>query len=110
MSGQEGTIVTIQGSRVMRLALLAFSMAWCCGNALAQIPDKINYQGKLTNPAGQPVTATVSMVFSLYDVATGGAALYSENQTAVVTNRVFSKWHSFRTKPIGWPRSKRGSV
>jgi trimeric autotransporter adhesin len=74
----------------MRLALLAFSMAWCCGNALAQIPDKINYQGKLTNPTGQAVTATVSMVFSLYDVATGGAAVYTETQSVAVANGVFN--------------------
>jgi trimeric autotransporter adhesin len=72
------------------MGVLAFWMAWVCGGAAAQIPDKLNYQGKLTNSSGQPVSATVSMVFQLYDVATGGSALYAEAQTVAVTNGIFN--------------------
>ena len=51
-------------------------------SVLAQ-PGMINYQGKLTDDAGVPVTATVSIVFSIYDVATGGTALWTETQSLV---------------------------
>ena len=46
-------------------------------------PGMINYQGKLTDDAGVPVSATVSIVFSIYDVATGGTALWTETQSSV---------------------------
>jgi trimeric autotransporter adhesin len=86
-------IMTGHGSRLvraLRVALMALLAAWSCGGAEAQVPDEINYQGRLTSPGGQPVNATVSMVFSLYDVATGGSALYSETQSVTVANGTFN--------------------
>jgi hypothetical protein len=47
------------------------------GPAHAAIPQQINYQGCLTSAASQPVTATVTMVFRLYTVPTGGTAVYT---------------------------------
>jgi trimeric autotransporter adhesin len=86
-------IMTGHGSRLvraLRVALVALLAAWSCGGAEAQVPDEINYQGRLTSPGGQPVNATVSMVFSLYDVTTGGSALYSETQSVTVANGTFN--------------------
>ena len=48
------------------------------------VPEVINYQGKLVDNTGVPVTATVSIVFSIYDVASGGTALWTETQSSVV--------------------------
>ena len=39
---------------------------------LAPSETLISYQGTLTDPAGNPLTATVTMKFALYDAATGG--------------------------------------
>ena len=61
----------------MRAIILLLAAALCCGSAHAAVPHEINYQGYLTDPGGAPVNATVQMVFSLYDTATGGTALHS---------------------------------
>jgi len=47
----------------------------------AEIPKLISYQGRLTNSiTGEPVIDTCDFTFSIYDVETGGAALWSETQ------------------------------
>ena len=57
----------------------------------AQIPGLINFQGKLLDTSNNPKNGTFSMVFSIYNVATGGSALWTETQPSVsVTNGVFS--------------------
>ena len=56
----------------------------------AAIPQKINYQGYLTNAAGVPVNGTVQMHFSIYNVLSGGSVLWTETQNVTVTNGVYS--------------------
>ncbi|MFO0882160.1 MAG: hypothetical protein U0491_01805 [Candidatus Saccharimonadales bacterium] len=57
----------------------------------ATINNQISFQGKLTNPDGTNVTnGTYSIVFSLYTVASGGAAVWTETQGSVsVTDGIF---------------------
>jgi hypothetical protein len=59
------------------------------GAASGQVPHKLNYQGFLTDLASQPINASPSMVFKLYNVASGGSALYTETQTVTVSNGNF---------------------
>jgi len=56
----------------------------------AAVPNLINYQGVLTDSSGTPVNGTVSMVFSIYSVPTGGSALWFETQNVSVTDGIFS--------------------
>ena len=63
--------------------------------AALTLPLKINFQGKLLDPAtNSPKNGSVNMSFSLYNAPTGGSALYTEpaaGYTAVpVVNGVFS--------------------
>jgi len=58
-----------------------------CSVSFAQVPQMINYQGKLTTTAGAPVNATVQMVFSIYSDAGGTTLLWRETQTAVVVDK-----------------------
>jgi hypothetical protein len=54
-------------------------------------PQLINYQGKVTDLAGLPLNGTYNMVFSLYNVATGGTAVWTETQNGVnVRDGIFS--------------------
>lgn len=46
--------------------------------ANAQVPSLINYQGRLTDSNGAPVTGSKNFSLSIYDAATGGNLLYSE--------------------------------
>jgi hypothetical protein len=69
---------------------VAMLVAGWFGLLQAQVPDKLNYQGFLTGPGGTAVTGAQTMVFKLYNVVSGGAALYSETQTVQVNNGVFN--------------------
>lgn len=52
--------------------------------AAAAINPQINFQGKLTNPDSTNVTnGTYSIVFSIYTVASGGSAVWTETQGSV---------------------------
>lgn len=60
------------------------------GQLNAQVPQLINYQGKLDS-AGTPLDGTRNLTFKIYKVATGGTALWSELQNNVqITNGIFS--------------------
>ena len=76
-------------SRVFGMALLFLLAAWSWA-AGAQIPQKLNYQGFLTNAAGTPVDAPagVPMTFALF--AASGPALYTEPQTVPVNKGLFN--------------------
>jgi hypothetical protein len=47
------------------------------------IPQQINYQGYLTDDAGNAIADTVGMTFSIWDAATGGSQLWIETQASV---------------------------
>jgi len=76
-------------SRVFGMALLFLLAAWSWG-AGAQIPQKLNYQGFLTNASGTPldVPAGVPMTFALF--AATGPALYTEPQLVPVNKGLFN--------------------
>ena len=57
------------------LLLLGASVAY------AAVPQRLNYQGKLGNAAGDPLSGTYSFRFKLFAAETGGAALFSEDVT-----------------------------
>jgi hypothetical protein len=54
-----------------------------CSVSSAQVPQLINYQGKLTKSTGTPVDTTISMVFTIYADSSGTISKWSETQTAV---------------------------
>jgi hypothetical protein len=48
----------------------------------AEVPKKINYQGKITDSdSGVPLSGTHGVVFRIFDTETGGVALWSEAQS-----------------------------
>lgn len=54
--------------------------------AAAAVPPMINYQGRVTDAAGQPISATTSMTFTIYSDADGLSPVWSETQASVVVN------------------------
>ncbi|MCD6594685.1 hypothetical protein J7L68_03310 [bacterium] len=72
------------------LLLLALVGAFASG-----VPRLISYQGKLTNDAGVALDGSHDITFYLYDVETGGTAIWNEAHTAAsghpvtVTNGLF---------------------
>jgi hypothetical protein len=72
-------------------ACLILCVGLLAASAWADVPQLINYQGKLTSKSGAPITAVKGMVFEFYDAAAGGQLLggFSETQNVAVTNGLF---------------------
>jgi len=69
---------------VMVLTVLGIS-------AYADVPKLINYQGRLLNSLGNPVTdSTYSVTFTIWDVPAGGSPLWSEMQIVTTKGGLFS--------------------
>ncbi len=77
----------------MKRLLLLLCMVVCLAASavLAATPSMFNYQGRLTDGAGNPVPdATYSVTFTIYDASVGGAAIWSESRTVTTTDGLFS--------------------
>jgi hypothetical protein len=78
----------------MNRLFLSSALCTLAGALIAngQVPSLINYQGRLTDVAGAPVTGSKNFSISLYDAATAGNLLYTESIGAVTidANGVYS--------------------
>jgi hypothetical protein len=76
-----------------RQALLGLAMT-VLATTLAAAPDymaQLNYQGQLTDNAGEPVSdGTHNVIFRLYDAASAGNLLWAENQNVTVQKGLFN--------------------
>ena len=78
-------------NKFYRAAVIWLLALFTCISSMAYaVPNTVNYQGQLSTVSGVAVDATVSMTFSLYDVASGGTALWSETQSVAVSNGQYS--------------------
>lgn len=68
--------------------LLALGL-FACSTAFA-VPNVLQYQGRLTDSAGNPLSGSQTIVFKLYSVATGGTASWTETQTVTAANGLFN--------------------
>jgi len=74
---------------------VVFGFILWSSSVFASINETINFQGKLTNLDGTNFTGTCGtsckFEFSIYDVSSGGSALWSETQTGIaVTGGIFN--------------------
>lgn len=59
--------------------------------ALAQIPQTMNYQGRLEDNSGNPVSdGNYSIVFSIFDAATNGNSLWTETRSVTTEDGFFT--------------------
>jgi collagen triple helix repeat protein len=73
---------------VIRIATgLAFAAALAtCTTSEASVSTLINYLGFLRDAGGSPITGSTSLEFAIFDVATGGTALWTEAHPGTVVN------------------------
>ncbi len=85
--------------RTALFSLVLFAFLWALENKVEKvallgedaIPQRINYQGYLTDNAGNPITnPSLSMTFRIYDAQSGGNQLWSQDQTVAVENGLFN--------------------
>jgi len=69
---------------VLALAVLVVSMA------VAATPTSLQYQGRLTDNTGAPLTGTYSVTFTIYSDSAGTANLWTEARSVTVANGLFS--------------------
>jgi hypothetical protein len=58
--------------------------------AIGEVPHQISYQGYITDGLGNPLDGEYWFLFSIYDVPTGGTALWYENPHVRVMNGVYN--------------------
>ncbi len=75
-------------SLVLALAVVASMVVG--GQARAEVPGVLHYQGYVTDPQGEPIQGTLQMTFSLYQNQLGGDAFWSETQPIAVSKGVFT--------------------
>ena len=59
-------------------------MVGVCAFAETSVPPLVNYQGKLTDAQGNPLTGQHKLVFNIYDAAMGGTAVWGPQEFAAV--------------------------
>lgn len=68
---------------VLGIMLIGFS-SWAA-------PPLVNYQGKLTDASGEPVTdPALSVIFRIFDAQTLGSLLWEEAQTVNVQDGIYN--------------------
>lgn len=60
--------------------------------AYSAAPDEVPLQGVLTDQNGVPLNGGVDVLFSIYDVQSGGSALWDETQALAVENGLFTAY------------------
>jgi hypothetical protein len=85
----------------MVLLTLTLTVTVLASLAAADVPQMINYQGRLTDDSGDPLDTTVSVVFAIYDDSTEGTAQWSETHLSVtVINGLFNVILGAGTPPV----------
>lgn len=69
--------------RMLQTILISAVFIFCAAQVFAQVPSSLIYQGRLTNAAGAPITATTNVTINIYSAASGGSPLYTSGVLAV---------------------------
>ncbi|OIO02899.1 MAG: hypothetical protein AUJ51_05655 [Elusimicrobia bacterium CG1_02_56_21] len=72
------------------LVLEIFSVLLLLPALAGAAPALINYQGRLVDANGNPLSGAYSITFSIYSAASGGSAIWTETQSLSLDNGIFS--------------------
>ena len=87
-------------SRIAHLSIALFSFLFLCGQADA-IPETLSVQGRLLDAAGQDLNGNFDLTIAIYDLASGGTALWSESQVGVLVQDGVFNLVLGNTTPLG---------
>jgi len=76
--------------KMLKYNLVAMVTALLLPAFAAAAPLMINYQGRLVDSAGNPLTGAQSIRFSIHDAETSGGELWFETQSVTPDNGIFS--------------------
>jgi hypothetical protein len=87
----EESMRRVNTSKIVIFILLTATVLFAVPYSHSGVPQLINYQGKLTNSSGTPVPdGNHDVEFKIYDVASGGSALWTETWNSS-TSQVVTK-------------------
>lgn len=75
--------------RFILVMMASISLSGLAMQAQTAIPEKISYQGVLTNAAGVPLDGIQSVTFSFFNQETGGTAIWTEETQVTCNQGVF---------------------
>jgi trimeric autotransporter adhesin len=81
-----------RGIRFLKImvAVVMFCLYIMAEGANGSVPERINYQGYLTDKNGNPINAGVTITVSIYTVPTGGTPLWTEQHIVVPDSGVYN--------------------
>lgn len=75
-------------NKVLRIIFCMFQLAWGNLAMAAEVPGLIHYEGYLSNEQGIALAdGNYGVKFKIYDTATGGTALWTENWSALTVTK-----------------------
>ena len=72
------------------LVLEIFSVLLLLPMLVGAAPALLNYQGRLVDANGNPLSGTYSLTFRIYDTASAGTQIWTETQSLALDNGIFS--------------------
>jgi len=89
---KKNTLIGIIATSIIALFAVVFVVAQSITGSGQPVPNYLNYQGKLINPAtGQPIPdGNHSVTFRICDAETGGGILWDDTYTVETTNGLFN--------------------
>lgn len=76
--------------KASKSAVFALLLALVASASRAEVPSSINFQGRLTDSAGNSLNGTQSIVFSAWDAVSGGSQLWSETQSVTLSSGIYN--------------------
>ncbi len=73
----------------MKRSFLVVLIIFTCAAIAFAVPNQIAFQGRLNTDIGTPIEGSFPVVFSLYDVPTGGTPVWTESQTVEFNSGLF---------------------
>ena len=74
---------------VVSIFIVLTLMVGLPATGFGDVPHQINFQGYLTDDLGNPLNGEYSMTFAIYNVDTGGSALWGDKLMVFVVNGVY---------------------
>ncbi len=72
-----------------RATILAAALL-LASTSLAQVPQKVGYQGRLLKADGSPEGGSHKLTFSIFDAASAGSSLWTEDQTLALSDGYYA--------------------
>ena len=83
-------------STLLALGLfMVLALVTCTTRLLSQVPERMSYQGVITDASGTGLDGEHQITITLYESEDGGAPVYTETTTTEVVNGLFQRrdWH-----------------